>query len=563
MSCDGDTKEHHWRKALIIVGTLLLFLWFGFANLSFSSLWTGYQTPTVGCFEKQDSTNWCPLPEDIAPRDDGLKGSDHLNTPEVIARQVERLSLAVSMPTENFDDNGDVDEDPRWATFDKFHEVLKKLFPLVHKNFALQKVNRYGLLYTLKGTNSSLKPILLTAHQDVVPAGPASSWTHPPFSPYYDGDFLWGRGSTDCKNVLIGIMSALEDILSQSFVPHRTIVLAFGFDEETGGVRGAATLAKTLLKEWGNDSFVLILDEGGMEVQTLGDVMYALPAVAEKGYHDVRLTLRTTGGHSSTPPPHTGIGIMAQLVVALEKEPYVPRLTQTNPFRRVQECKAKYSPDRVQPWLKSSLESGDEERIARKLAENAEAERWLMQTSQAVDLITGGIKVNALPELVEVLVNHRIAPHQSIEWVNEHIKKVLTPLAEGLGIEVIGPDDMMSISNNLTLTSQFTTGKLTFSYPHSLEVAPISPTKDSSVWALFGGTIRYVFENTDNGRGKTVVPVGGIMTGNTDTQHYWNLTRNIYRFSPVRKGARFNAHTVDERMEMKAHVEGMRLYYGM
>jgi Gly-Xaa carboxypeptidase len=207
------------------------------------------------------------------------------------------------------------------------------------------------------------------------------------------------------------------------------------------------------------------------------------------------------------------------------------------------------------------LESGDEERIAQKLADNVEAERWLMQTSQAVDLIAGGIKVNALPELVEVLINHRIAPHQSIGFVNEHMKKVLTPLAEDLGIEVIGSDDM--ISNNVTLTPQFATGKLTFSYPESLEVSPISPTKGSGVWALFGGTVRYVFENTDSGKGKTVVPVGDIMTGNTDTQHYWNLTRNIYRFAPIRQGARLNAHAIDERMEMKAHVEGIRVYYGM
>lgn len=52
------------------------------------------------------------------------------------------------------------------------------------------------------------------------------------------------------------------------------------------------------------------------------------------------------------------------------------------------------------------------------------------------------------------------------------------------------------------------------------------------------------------------------MQGNTDTIHYWNLTRNIYRFSPAREGTRIGIHTVDERVDMMAHVEGMRLYYG-
>ena len=52
------------------------------------------------------------------------------------------------------------------------------------------------------------------------------------------------------------------------------------------------------------------------------------------------------------------------------------------------------------------------------------------------------------------------------------------------------------------------------------------------------------------------------MQGNTDTIQYWNLTRNIYRFSPAREGTRFGVHTVDEHIDMMAHLEGMRLYYG-
>lgn len=82
------------------------------------------------------------------------------------------------------------------------------------------------------------------AHQDVVPAGHVSGWSHPPFEPYYDGQFLWGRGSSDCKNNLIGILSAVESLLQQAWTPHRTLVLAFGFDEETGGLRGAAEISR-------------------------------------------------------------------------------------------------------------------------------------------------------------------------------------------------------------------------------------------------------------------------------------------------------------------------------
>lgn len=74
---------------------------------------------------------WCPLPNVTSSSDDSLKPSDHLMSPEQRQLQVRRLTAAVHVPTESFDDNGDVNQDPRWETFDDFHQVLSDLFPLV------------------------------------------------------------------------------------------------------------------------------------------------------------------------------------------------------------------------------------------------------------------------------------------------------------------------------------------------------------------------------------------------------------------------------------------------
>ena len=57
--------------------------------------------------------------------------------------------------------------------------------------------------------------------------------------------------------------------------------------------------------------------------------------------------------------------------------------------------------------------------------------------------------------------------------------------------------------------------------------------------------------------------VGDVMTGNTDTRFYWNLTRNIWRFSPIRPDGTKNIHTVDERIDVAVHLEGLAFYYGM
>jgi len=53
-------------------------------------------------------------------------------------------------------------------------------------------------------------------------------------------------------------------------------------------------------------------------------------------------------------------------------------------------------------------------------------------------------------------------------------------------------------------------------------------------------------------------------TGNTDTRYYWDLSPQIYRWSPWRashdpRGTRM--HTVDERMPIKGLVEMVKFYH--
>jgi Gly-Xaa carboxypeptidase len=129
------------------------------------------------------------------------------------SRDKSNVSAAVNVPTESYDDNGDVEEDPRWRSFPEFHTVLKSLFPEVHTKAQQEFMNRYGLVYTLRGISDDLKPVMLTAHQDVVPASSPDRWIHPPYEAYFDGRHLWGRGASDRKNNLIGVLSTVELLL--------------------------------------------------------------------------------------------------------------------------------------------------------------------------------------------------------------------------------------------------------------------------------------------------------------------------------------------------------------
>ena len=148
-----------------------------------------------------------------------------------------------------------------------------------------------------------------------------------------------------------------------------------------------------------------------MGLTTIGGYVFARPGVAEKGYMDAVLTVDTHGGHSSRPAtPHSGIGIMAEIIVALEANPFTPLLTKENPFRGLLEWQAKYMPKELEPWLRQALEKNQPD-VGERLANARGGKiRYSMQTSQAVDIIRGGNKVNALPETVTATINYRGAP---------------------------------------------------------------------------------------------------------------------------------------------------------
>lgn len=115
--------------------------------------------------------SWCPIPEpSVLDLTGHLRPSSDFAKDEAIDVQVQRLSAAVRVATESWDDNGDVDVDPRWEVFEEFHQVLRAHFPRVygewflyslafahlisfisHEAAQLQKPHRYGLVYTLKG----------------------------------------------------------------------------------------------------------------------------------------------------------------------------------------------------------------------------------------------------------------------------------------------------------------------------------------------------------------------------------------------------------------------------
>ena len=111
----------------------------------------------------------------------------------------------------------------------------------------------------------------------------------------------------------MGILEAVEYLLTSGFEPSRTVYLAFGQDEEIGGNDGAAKIAG-LLQSRGVE-LEYVLDEGlNIFNGIIDDISapVALIGIAEKGYLSLQLTAASPGGHSSAPPTHTAISVMSR-----------------------------------------------------------------------------------------------------------------------------------------------------------------------------------------------------------------------------------------------------------
>ncbi|KAL5940640.1 hypothetical protein ACKVV1_008310 [Pyricularia oryzae] len=479
---------------------------------------------------------------------------------------VARLSGAVRIPTVSYDDlSQDVSADPRWQAMPPFVDYLAKTFPLVHEKLVLDKINTHGLLYTWQGSEKSLKPTLLMAHYDVVPVAneTVGSWTHPPFSGHFDGHYVWGRGSMDCKNSLIGILSAVEALLEAGFSPRRTVLLSFGFDEEISGARGAGHLAPEILSRYGKDGVAILVDEGAGMKESWGTA-FALPGVAEKGYMDVDVVVRMPGGHSSIPLPHNGIGVMSQLIVALEDNPYSPRLSDENPYLSLLQCGNDHGEDFPKGLSKLLDKRGKgrghcrKDPLAEEAAKAGAGTKYLFTTSFAPDIIHGGVKVNALPERTALRINYRINVGETTEQVRDRLKHLAGKVAARHNLtlnafshvpsgNVEEPEDDDEEPSSITLRVRRA----------PLEPAPVTPTSVEGVtpYAVLSGTTRALY-------GEELVVAPSLMTGNTDTRYYWDVTKHIFRYMPAFELGSTDdfmdgIHTVNEKASIGAHVNGV------
>jgi carboxypeptidase PM20D1 len=393
---------------------------------------------------------------------------------------------------------------------------LEETYPAFHAAADKETVpGGYTVLYTWEGSDASLDPILLMAHQDVVPVniGTEGDWTGAPFAGEIIDGYVYGRGAMDDKGSLVGLMEALDALARDGFAPRRTILLQLGHDEEVSGSGAEAGIA--LLKSR-RISPVMALDEGFMVVEdnpvtggTLG-----LIGVAEKGYLTIRLTALAEGGHSSAPPRDSATVRLSRALVALDENQMAADLSKapTSDMIRVvsQEMGFVNRMAIANQWLLGGLvESG----FAASPQGNA-----MIRTTTAPTMLVGSAKENVLAQRATAMVNFRVHPNNTVEEVLQHVRDVTADI-EGIEIE-LGGDGIAS------------------------EPSPVSSTQNRAY-----GVLAAVAAEISGGAPSTPA----LVIGATDARYASAITKDVYRFAPSVVGPADLAgfHGTNERLSVE------------
>jgi carboxypeptidase PM20D1 len=420
----------------------------------------------------------------------------------------EHLQEAVRFRTVSHADPETVD----WEEFRRFKQWLSSAYPLVHSRLELTEINEFTLIYRWGGTDARLDPILLIAHQDVVPAGDEKQWAYPPFAGISAQGYIWGRGTLDIKVQLIAVLEAAEHLLRKNYTPKRGIYICFGHDEEVGGHNGAAQAAAYFAREGIRFSF--LLDEGGAVADNMVaglSLPFAAVGIAEKGYLDVEISCTSRGGHASTPPARTALGLAARAAARLEQKKFPLRLTEVPRamFRSL-------GPH--MPWHYRLIIANlrfFQPLFVRILAGGA-AGSAMVRTTAAPTTARGSDAPNVLPASAAITFNVRLLTGTSSEQALRRIRRVVESRR--------GPVSVQPLLVN--------------------EPSHVSPI-DSSQFSLLTRSIRQIFP------GCVTAPY--LMFGGTDSMKYQDVCTHIYRFSPYHiDAAEFDTiHAVNERISLE------------
>ena len=423
------------------------------------------------------------------------------------------ISAAITFRTVSQVNENDVD----WSQFEKFAQFLEETYPNIHAKMQKKVIGGHALTFFLPGSDPSLEPVAMLAHQDVVPVTPGTEadWKYPAFSGHNDGEFIWGRGALDMKNHLIAVMEATEGLLAKGFAPKRGLYILLGCNEEiVASEHSSAKMIAQYLKDSGV-RLKCVVDEGGgvipLNIKGIIDKTLVGIGVAEKGYLDVELSVEAKGGHSSAPPAHTALGVLAKAICAIEKHPYKAKMPSCIfDMLNIVGKDVKSFPLRLvtcNMWLFRPLVTF----IMGKIPAAAS----VVRTCTAVTMCSASTAPNVLPQRATAVLNMRLMPGVSVESAVARLERIIKD--KRVKIRVLKAN----------------------------EAPPVSST-DTDTYKLAAKLLG------SGSRDRTVAPY--IVMGATDSRYYCGICDEIYRVSPFETDVSLllTTHGTNERLPVSS-----------
>jgi len=414
----------------------------------------------------------------------------------------ERFRAALRIKT---DWPGDAKTADGEANLKRFQDFLAESWPVFHKSAERTVLSPYSIVYRWPGTvggngrtgAADKAPVLLIGHYDVVPAETVN-WSVDPFGAELKDSFVYGRGALDMKHIIAAIMESTENLCKQGFKPSRDVWFAFGGDEERTGLKGAKEAANWFFGK--GIKFSFILDEGTpvTKDQIKGiDVPLAMIGIEEKGYLSLNLTVEQKPGHASQPPEEQAASILSRALLRISQRPFPWHLTSAVEafFRQL----SLHAPGTAGFAMKYSRLLGP---LFFRAAAVSPSTRALLRTTVAMTQLEGSAADNVMPSAVRAVINMRLLPPWTVEKAIKRIKRIIADTRVGVTIKGLGTDPV--------------------------EAGPEHAAQKSPGWREIKAALGKAFP------GVPVLPF--LMVATTDSRHYLEQSRNIFRFNPLLLG---------------------------
>src|SRR3712207_4339254 len=275
---------------------------------------------------------------------------------------------------------------PRGRTVEAAQFLAAKLASegIDSKVYESPEEGKVNLVARLTAKDPVGKPLLLSHRMDVVQAV-AADWTFDPYSGEIANGYVYGRGALDMKGM--GVMELMTMLLlkRRGVELRRDVILMCTCDEEIGSTLGAKWMAENHFAEL-DPAFML--DEGGSGMRgffSAGDVFEVV--VDEKRAVRFRMIARAEPGHASQPWPEAATHRLVRAANAILAQP--PEDRECGPVAE----------------MIRRLGPRSREDIARE-----RASRPLLHDTTALTLMSGGYKINVIPEQAEMSFDCRLLP---------------------------------------------------------------------------------------------------------------------------------------------------------